>query len=330
MPGQDIENDLTLTFDQLTREQQNYYIATWTGEVYGWLNRARAYVAQEKSLAEKLSTFSLNSLASVQEMLKNRRVAKKMITNQSVLVDGYVLLNKIGETIRAEEIYYSVTVSKTGQSLSSGAATGGVYTWKVPLSEFINLLSFTSRRIVLKDSSAIYKMIEQQIAQGNNSINYEKWSDEKLQQFSLFTEQVRTNPKWPNWHKVNEGNLLEAFLRFLDDGYTPVNSKDPFYWEKLGSAMKRTMQAPDKFFVGGDLNDLQIKGLNASVTNLNTLIQNLEKVLMLLASSQSGSEVLRKYIRKSYGAEKINQDISKTQDEVVNELLNFFTSNISR
>ena len=31
------------------------------------------------------------------------------------------------------------------------------------------------------------------------------------------------------------------------------------------------MMAPDPFYVGGDLNDLQIKGLNASVTNINTL-----------------------------------------------------------
>lgn len=313
----------------MTQEQQNLYIQNWIFEIYKWLNRARAYIAQQQSLAEKLSNNTLNSIKEVEIMLKNRKVAKNMITNQSILTDGYVLLNKIGETIRAEEIYYSITVSKTGEKLTSGK-TGGVYTWKIPLSEFINLFNFTPSRIVLKDSSTIYKMIENQISQDNNSINYEKWSDEKLQSFSLFAHQVRTNPKWPNWHKVNEGNLLEAFLRFLDDGYTPAKIVDSSYWAHLGSAMKRTMQSPDKFFIGGDLNDLQIKGLNASVTNLNTLIQNLEKVLQILISNKSGFEVIQKYIRKNYKAQQITQDIEKTQDEIVNDLLKFFTSSIIR
>ena len=67
--------------------------------------------------------------------------------------------------------------------------------------------------------------------------------------------------------------MLEAFLRFLDDGNTPKVSSDADYWHSVGSAMKRTMTAPDAFFLGGDINNLQIKGLNASVTNLNTLIQ---------------------------------------------------------
>lgn len=298
-------------------------------EIYGWLNRARAYVNQEQSLLNKLSVKSLNSLDSVQMMLKNRRVAKKMITNQQVLVDGYILLNKIGEIIRAEEIFYSITVSKTGEALSSGK-TGGVYTWKVPLSEFINLLNFTSQRIVMKDPSTIYKMIERQINQDNNSIDYEKWTDEKLQSFSLFANQIRNNPKWPNWHNVNEGNLLEAFLRFLDDGHSVEHTLENQYWHNLGSAMKRTMQSPDKFFVGGDLNDLQIKGLNASVTNLNTLIQNLEKVLQIMIKSQAGYEVIQKYVRKNYGSDKINLELEKIQEEVVNDLMKFFTSSIVR
>jgi hypothetical protein len=34
-----------------------------------------------------------------------------MITNTAVLQEGYILLNKIGEKIRGEEILYSVTVT---------------------------------------------------------------------------------------------------------------------------------------------------------------------------------------------------------------------------
>ena len=113
-------------------------------------------------------------------MIKRQHV-EKMINNKVILTEGYTLLNKIGETIRGEEIFYSITVSKSGQALSTGSVgTGGVYTWQVPLSEFINLLNFTSQRIVLKDSSAIYKMLESQIEANEKNLIYEKWSDEKL------------------------------------------------------------------------------------------------------------------------------------------------------
>lgn len=314
----------------MTDEQQNQLIMSWTSEIYLWINKARSYIAQEQSLAEKLSANSMKSIQNVSEMLKNRRIAKKMINNKVILTEGYTLLNKIGETIRGEEILYSITVSKSGQALSTGSAgTGGVYTWQVPLSEFINLLNFTSRRIVLKDSSAIYKMLESQIEANEKNLIYEKWSDEKLQSYALFNSQVRSNPNWKQWHKVNEGNMLEAFLRFLDDGNTPKPSSDFDYWHSVGSAMKRTMTAPDAFFLGGDINNLQIKGLNASVTNLNTLIQNLSEVLSILRTSGQGYEVLKKYYRKN-AQEQIQQETLKTREEITDELLEFFTSKINR
>lgn len=314
----------------MTDEQQNQLIMSWTSEIYLWINKARSYIAQEQSLAEKLSANSMKSIQNVSEMLKNRRIAKKMINNKVILTEGYTLLNKIGETIRGEEILYSITVSKSGQALSTGSAgTGGVYTWQVPLSEFINLLNFTSRRIVLKDSSTIYKMLESQIEANEKNLIYEKWSDEKLQSYALFNSQVRSNPNWKQWHKVNEGNMLEAFLRFLDDGNTPKPSSDFDYWHSVGSAMKRTMTAPDAFFLGGDINNLQIKGLNASVTNLNTLIQNLSEVLSILRTSGQGYEVLKKYYRKN-AQEQIQQETLKTREEITDELLEFFTSKINR
>ena len=298
-------------------------------QIYSWLNRAKAYVAKEQSLANKLSENTFTSLSSYTNMLKNRRVAKKLILNKAILTDGYILLNEIGETIRGEEIKYSITASKTGAALSKGQATGGVYTWTVPLSEFINLLNFTSQRITLKDSSTIYKILETQIQKSEKNLIYEKWSDEKLQSFAIFSEQVRTNPKWPQWNKVNEGNLLEAFLRFIGEGHTPQIHGDKNYWYSIGSAMKRTMMAPDKFFVGGDINDIQIKGLNASVTNLNTLIQNLEKVLKILFSTHQGYETLNKHVKKNF-TKTFSKDLSKTEEDITNELIDFFTSKINR
>ena len=66
-------------------------------------------------------------------MMKNRRAAKNLIEGSTVLTDGYVLLNEIGETIRNEEIIYNVTTSISGTAISK-ATSGEVYTWKIPLS----------------------------------------------------------------------------------------------------------------------------------------------------------------------------------------------------
>lgn len=325
----DIEHQITQTFDQLSTEVKSSYIGKWSIEIYSWLNRARAYVAQQQSMMEKLSKNSLQSIEDFQTILKNRRVAKKMIDNKTILTDGYVLLNKIGETIRAEEIYYSVTVSKTGSALTSGAAgTGGVYTWKVPLSQFINLLNFTSTRIVLKDSSTIYKMLETQIEKGEEGLVYEKWSEEKLQSFSIFANQVRGAANG-YWSKVNEGNILEAFFRFLNGNNTPAYDTSDEYWISIMRTMKQTMMAPDPFYVGGDLNDLQIKGLNASVTNINTLIQRLQEVLNILTQSQSGYDVLRKYVRQNC-TQQLEQSIVQDQNQIANNLIEFFTSKVDR
>lgn len=330
MIGQAIEDKIAQTFDQMTLEVQNFYIQQWTLEIYVWLNRARSYVEQAKKISEdfQLTKSASDSLDKIKTMLQKRRIAKDMITNQTILLDGYVLLNKIGETIRAEEIYYSITVSKSGEGLASGAQD--VYTIKIPLSEFTQFLNFTKERIVMKNPSTIYKMIENQINQDDNNINYEKWNEKKLQDFTLFAHQVRSNPHWPNWHNVNEGNLLEAFFRLLNDGQVPSTKTNAAYWKNLGSIMKRTMQSPDKFFIGGDINDLQIKGLNASVTNINTLIANLTKVLNILINSKSGIETITKYLRKNYISENIDKIIEQNQEEVINNLTKFFTSKIVR
>ena len=50
-------------------------------------------------------------------MLKNRRIARDKLLNKTILQDGYILLNKIGEIVRGETIKYSITVTKTGAAI---------------------------------------------------------------------------------------------------------------------------------------------------------------------------------------------------------------------
>ena len=326
---QQVENKLVTTFDQMSQELQRDYLIQWTQEIYSWMNRARAYVASCEGLSDQLASESSKTIKDVEDILKKRRVAKNLILNNVILKDGYVLLNKIGETIRGEEIKYSITVSKTGEALSTGSTgTGGVYTWTIPLSKFLTLLNFTTKRMVLKSPTTIYKMLETQIEKNEQNLTYEKWSDEKLQSYAIFLNQAR-GASHGHWSKVNEGNILEAFLRFLDGGNIPSYNDNQEYWHNIGSTMKQTMAKPDPFFLGGDLYNVQIKGLNASVTNINTLIFNLGEVLKILGTSQSGSDILRKYIKTNY-ISQLENSIEQDQLKVVDNLINFFTSKVDR
>lgn len=325
-----VEKEIVEAFSEMTEEVQNETIQQWTIRTYNWLNKARVYVKSSESLMNKMAGTAANNLLEKQfkNVLVRKRVAKDALMNQSLMTEGYVLLNQIGESLRGEEILYSVTITKTGKALSSGmSGTGGVYTWKVPLSEFLKMINFTSRRMTLKSSSSLYKMLQQKINKGEVVPGeYEEWTEQKLQSYSLFTGQIRS---YKQWSKVNEGNILEAFLRYTKDYGTPMFSKSNDYWRGVYNSMFNTMKSPDKFFVGGDIDNEQIKGLNASVTNLNSLILNIEKLWNILKVNPNTQNIISNYYKKS-AKSSINKEIEKSQDEVVDNLLKFFTSNITR
>lgn len=320
----DFETPIAQSFAAMTKDKQQALLSTWATEVSHWLLRAKAYVQQQEELEAKLSqTKALDSIKSVSEMLKNRRLARTSLLNQAVLLDGYELLNRIGETIRAEQILYSITVTKTGEALSQVSTGSQVYTLTVPFQEFVKLLNFSTWRITMKAPTTIFKMATNQLHG-----DIEEWSDEKLSNYYIFAQQVRS---YTAWKKVNEGNILEAFFRFLNSGFQAEFNASHEYWRNgVFAAMQNTMMSPDPFFAGGDLNNFQIKGLNASVTNLTTLILTMEQVLSLLVQLPDTQTVLKKYLRKNFINEQLNKDLNITRDTVLENLLQMFQSNINR
>lgn len=315
----------------MTDEIKNMYISQWTSEIYNWLNRAKKYVYSQQGLMEKLDastkmiTKSGKASLIFEDMLKTRKAAQQSITNTAILSDGYILLNKIGEIIRGAEIMYSVTFTETGDAISE-AQSGQVYTWRMPMSDFLNLVTYSSRRMTMRSSSSIYKMMQAQI---NKNITYEKWSEQKLHSYQLFINQARSAANGGKWSKVNEGNILEAFLRFLDSGHIVEHSERREYWNQIRNVMSQTLSAPDPFFKGGDINDEQIKSLNASVTNINTLIRNLTEVLNILATTTSGYEAIKPYV-KTKAMSKVSEKFQQSVENGVQNLIDFFTSKIDR
>ena len=305
----------------MTEEVKNQYIIQWTSQILSWENRARAYIAQNSALIKKLKT-GYNTLLETQNMLKAKRVAQEQIKNVNLLRDGYVLLNQIGETIRGEKIVYSITFTQTGEKISS--MPQGVYTWRMDLSEVLNLFSYSRTRIVLKSPTTLYNMMQTQIDEQTN-IDYEKWSEEKIQNYAIFNKNARSVKRGTvkgYYKKINEGNMLEAYLRHLENAY----AIDDFHM--LHRTLIQTFLNTSKFFQGGDINNEQIKGLNASITNLNSLLLNLHDTLKILAQTKAGREVIEPQVKKNF-INQFQETLLLDEEKAVDKLVEKFTTQMN-
>ena len=318
---QQIENDINQKFLEMTIEQQQDYIQKWLIDIYKWLNRVSIYQTTTDKLDELLSKKSKGTIETIQVALKKRRIAKDLITGESILRDGYLLLSSIGEIIRGEEILYSITVTTTGKAISQ-STLGQVFTWTIPLKEFIKITNtIEDSRLVLRSSTTVHKMLMAQLENNKNPLinenSVEQWTNQRISNFNNFIAEIRKVEQWSN---VNEGNLLEGFMRF-------ENMQQPNAY----TAMALTMKSPDKFFLRGDLDNLQIKGLKASVTNLNTLIQNMYKLTLILEGvGGNTSSIINKYVKKEFSSQKIKNITESFSEDKINELIEFFTSKIQR
>ncbi len=332
----DIEELLTLDYSNGTDEYKAQKIIAWSQKIIQWLIEARALVAQNSSVAEKLTQTAQNLLSkqnqkSIETTLINAYKMRKLSKNQLInterlIVRGYTLLNIIGESIRGEQILYSLTINVDGTAISQGVA-GKVYTIQVPLSQFLKFVKIQdSTRLVLHSSSAINSII--QAMDSENKPIQEIWTQEKINNFAIFAAQGRGVEK--RWKKVNEGNLLEAFFRFMQDGNTVgYYSYDQSYWGKIGHAMKMTMKNPDPFWVGGDINNIQVKGLKASITNLGTIISAFSQLLQILQQDARVYEALKPQIKSKFSPQ-IQDIASNSIEQTSKALIDFFTSKVNR
>lgn len=332
-----IEEECLQNFASMTEEEKILMLKSWTDQISAWIFRARKYIQQNKDLQKKLKinqqqtkrmSEASKSFTWISELFKNRRIAASQLTNNAILTDGYILLNTIGETLRGEEIVYSITVTSTGLEIAN-SAQGEVFTYRLKLNDFLNIVKFTPSRVTLQAPTAIHKALKE-------AYNPEEWSQQKIDEFTAFSSQVRSGHFieyfQKDYGKINNGNLLEAYLRHKKNGYAiqlqaPNNNHD--YWSAIFHSVQNTMAAPDAFFLGGDIDDEQIKGLNASVTNLTTLLVHLQDVLRILISTPIGAEQVRKKVKKS-AFSNFENNINLTIEQVVSQLLNKFTSNVIR
>lgn len=319
-----LNEEIALRCKQLTEELTPELISFWIAEIIKWNNRAMIYYNQLKSQEDFdniISSKSQDVLEKIQMIYKRRRVAKDLITTSSILTDGYILLNKIGEKIRGTSITYKIITTTQGSAVSQLKPGEQAYEWNVPLEVFLKVTNAIEKsRLVLRSTTTVHKMLIAELNNEKNPLTIQgvPWDSSRIKDYSQFVDEIRHNTNYARWAKVNEGNLLEAFLRKEQQNIS------------IYEAMENTMKKPDAFFQGGDIDDIQIKGLKASITNLNSLIQNMDRVLTILQSTQIDVQVLKQYMKKNAVEEHINENLDNTIDQVVNKLLEVFTSSVQR
>ena len=259
-------------------EQEGTYQLTqqmisWMGEIKQVISALNAYQATTNSILNKSAQQAVQRM--INEGNYNGRIYnnvsddKRQIKYQSYVKKGYTLLNKIGESIRGKEINYQLIVRA-----GDGSA---VYDWKgVSLEDFLDLTTITdSGQMSLRSDNVVMRTLSQKYQSKEQSA----WDEQKLNAYNYFKDyitQYRDTDGKQRWEKVNQGNLLEAFTKYYD---TKTGDMEDY--------MYSTMSGTQGFWRAGDYGDTQIKSNRADVTNISTIITQLESTYNKLSNIQN-------------------------------------------
>ena len=286
----------------LNQSQVELYqqISVLQSQITPVLNKLFAYEATHTSMLNK-SALSAATEWKASSYYQALEMASFEGTSKGIMVEGYNLLNKIGEQMRqAQDITYTLVVTDP--------KTSHQYIWKNVSHEFFTsqlieiggkgLLSLKSSSTIIgkmkkaeieskikeleqtteyldasktkrkKMKSSIRKEVKSNFEQGISELF--AWSDSK--EYQEFDKRIRSL-EGGKWSKVTSGHTIEAFLRLQQSGNMTELE-----------AMLETMSAPIAFFKGGDIGMTQVKSDFADITNISTLITYLQKAHSLLST----------------------------------------------
>lgn len=323
--GNLLSEEITQTFAQETKVEQMRLLKTWTNIGYRWMNSARAFLLEGEQIlsgekgnmiAQQSSTFA--DLSGSKDAIENlnkffttyQKTHAVTLQMQNLLQDGYQLLNNIGERIRGQELEYHIVLTDTGGAVrSSSTVTSFWLTMEQLLKYYAN---YSGQRIRAKTGKGIY----QELMKDGKSLRFHTWTNQELESFKYFANQAEATK-----NIKNEGNLVEAFFRFRERfpiGWTPYDNN--LYWGGVNAAVSNTMAKPDKFIQGGDIGNEQMKVLDATVTNLATLINFMSNFFNVIQRSPINEELLGNKVRSNFQPE---YDVM--EDELVPALEKLFT-----
>lgn len=242
-----------------------------------WLNRAQEYVTKNSSLTlttgAKLALEEINERNIAYDNLENAYLEvlneQQEVEGAKLIAEGYKLMNHIGETIRGDKITYSVTIPFDGSYITwNGSMEEFIGSWNGK--QYTGMVNFSRRRMYLKSTKSLLTKYNEQYP------TWTKWDSDKTDAFNSFINRIRSNEQFDKWKKVNQGNMLEAFSRIYKKGEISQDKIEAGYLDYLiADTMSITLRNTDPFWSGGDIGTEQLKGANASVTNVSQLIYQL-------------------------------------------------------
>lgn len=294
---------------QLTQEMN-----TWMGEIKQVISALNGYQAMENSVLNKSAQLAIQRMIESKNynarIYNNVEMAKRQMKYQAYVKRGYTLLNKIGESIRGKEITYQLIIRA-----GDGSA---VYDWKgVSLDDFLDLTSITdSGQMSLRSSNIIIR----ELSQRYQSKEQVAWDEQKVAAYDYFKNyitQYKDADGKQRWEKVNQGSLMEAFTKYYD---TKTGNMEDY--------MSATMSGNQAFWKAGDYNNIQIKTNRADVTNISSIITQLESTFTKLSSLQSTIS-MSSGNRPAIDTSGIEESIKKQIEVKVQDLVKDFTNNLT-
>ena len=308
-----------------TQEEKNKLIQLWSNRCIKWIKQADQLVKQQKSLSansQKLAKASKENLENMVNALAKIQInSQSLTTSKEVLDDGYELLNEIGESIRGKQLLYSITVIPRGQGITlTDKRTKKIVTFTVPMETLLTITRYTSTRMFLQGRSKIYDVLHNHKEKLASGISEDDWGADKIEAYRQYDKCVRHIQR-EAYSLVNTGNTLEGFFKYIAGsryGQSIPNDRDQEYHASVAASFRASL-GNTPFWQGGDLGDIQIKGLNASITNLNSLINTITKLTNILLRAPINSKVLAK--AQQPAMDKIESYGEEFTEQIVDQLL---------
>ena len=173
-------------------------------------------------------------------------------------------------------------------------------------SVFSKMIKTGSKRLVLADSATIMSQLSNiwnnQGEQATQSAIFgrKEWSTSEISQYESFHSWSKRYRQTKGKRVFyNRGQTLEGYFRWLQE-----RKKGIKYTRDM--AMLETAKNNLPFYAGGDLGNVQIKGMNASVANIDTMIS-------VLSDTQRQLHLIIAESAKMVG------DVSKVDVKAINE-----------
>lgn len=275
---------------------------------------AENFLNNNKSLSYENSVFS--------ERQRQKRTEE---TTTLLMKQGYIILTKIGEAIRKDQVNYRIVVQDPRTSSFTRIFDYNIET----VDEFANKATQAKDIFTLKTKDRL-------ATNSVRGLKGKEWDAGQMYNFRLFVSQVRGYHVYFGkkvLHPLNIGNGGHILEAYVNSGFEAHYTTDKNYWKQMPEivqyimtlqareALQESLRDPSPFWQGGEggdyLGTTQMKGNYAEVTNLNTLVLQMMRVQLIL--NKKGLDIDKK-VRTATDA-----NVNLSDDEVVEALVNMFS-----